>query len=122
MGGGDKEETSARDCSEENGCKETWGCKTRVEERAEGRQHLRARGQEGGGRREWAGTAVRLSAPLKLSLPLGRSQFRCPRSTSQVLLLIHGTAQIGEIRGPKDPLANISSILRGVLSSQICVY
>lgn len=84
--------------------------------------HLHAQGQEGGGRREWVETAVRLSAPLKLSLPLSRSQFRCPRSKSQVLLLIHRTAHIGEIQGPKGPLASISSILRGVLSSQSCVY
>lgn len=119
--GGIKRKT-VRICSEESGCKETWKRKKLVKERAEGRQHLRAQGQEEGGGREQAETAVRFLAALKLSLPLGRSQFRCPRSKSQVLFLIHSTAQIGEIHGPKDSLANISSTLRGVLSSQSCVY
>lgn len=83
--GKDKKENTVRIWSEENGREETWKCTKLVKERAEGRQHLRARGGEEGERQEEAETAVRFSAALKLSLPLGRSQFRCPRSASQVL-------------------------------------
>lgn len=46
-----EESSEIRICSEESGCKETWKCKKLVKERAEGRRHLWAQGQEEGGRR-----------------------------------------------------------------------
>lgn len=92
-------------------------------ERAEGRQHLRAQGQEEGeGGGGWNSSQILSSTKIvpatwQESVQTSQIQEPCPFPRSY-----NSTKEpVGERHGPKDPLADVPSI-RGALKPQSIVY